>query len=252
MRIFLINHEPWTWELNPNGILTQFVIGQDDIRSAQHITSRNELLEGRFMYWAWKNFRDDYIGLQFRRRFLHLRPMFNEFAPAAELNHRTDFGNSPIIEIPGLGFIEYTMELADKPASAFDWIREFDCVTSRPEIYGYPLGTQYCAVHRPQDWTVFIDTMREEGFTDEELTIHYLHPSNIWIMKWAMFEDYMEHYWPVFNKLVERIVPPADGYQSRVFGFQLERFFSIWLGRYVKRNPATNVKLFPILKGQMA
>lgn len=203
------------------------------------------------MYWAWKNFRDDYIGLQFRRRFLYLRPMFDDFAPAAELNHRTDFGNSCIIEIPGEGFIEYTQELADAPAAAFDWISEFDCITSRAEIYGYPLGNQYCAVHRPPDWEVFINTMKKEGFSEDELSLHYLHPSNIWIMKWGLFEEYMDCYWRVFNKLVERITPPESGYQSRVFGFLLERFFTIWIGRQKQRNDKLKIKLFPILKGQM-
>lgn len=251
MKIFLINHEPWQWTLNPDGILSLFVIGEDDTRDADNISTRNELLEGRFMYWAWRNFRDDYVGLQFRRRFLYLRPMFDGFEPAVELNRRTDLGNTCIIEIPGLGFIEYTMELADKPASAFDWINEFDCITSRPEIYGYPLGNQYCAVHRPQDWEVFIATMREDGFTDAELTIPYLHPSNIWIMKWNMFEEYMDCYWRVFNKLTERITPSLDAYQGRVFGFLLERFFSVWLSRYKERNPEVNIKLLPILKGQM-
>lgn len=250
MNIYMINHEPWGWGVNPAGCITQFVIGKDDL-IGDTITHRDELLEGRFMYWAWKNIHDDYIGLQFRRRFLYLRPMFEGNDGYKELNYNTDLTNGIIFRTPGADFIKYCNILSDQPVTAFDWIGEFDVLTSKPEIYGYPLGSQYCACHRAEDWSIFMEVMRAEGFNDQELSVGYLHPSNIWIMKWELFDEYMDLYWRVFAKLTQLITPPDHPYQNRVFGFLLERFFTIWLGRKHEQVPDLKVKLLPILMGDM-
>ena len=249
INIYMVNHAPWAWNLRSERVIRQFVIGRDDI-AGDNITERTDLLEGRFMYWLWKNSHADYVGQQFRRRFLYFRPMFDDNDSYADFNYIADLTPTHSPMIPGERFINYCQYLSEQPDEAFDWLREYDVVTSKKEVYGYPLGTQYCACHRADDWDIFYRLMRAEGFSDEDLLITWLNPSNIWVMRWDLFNEYMDCYWRVFECLTQAITLPTDGYQSRAFGFLTERFFTIWLER--KRKQANlNVAYFPILMGDM-
>src|SRR5215469_647886 len=250
MMIYQINHEPFSYNIYENGVVCQFVIGQDD-RTGENITDQNLLLEGRFMYWAWKNAKDDYIGLQYRRRYLYFPDMLKGVNGFRDLTFRAEISKDWQLRCTTSRFQRYVIELSKRPADEFEWIKKYDLITSIPEHYpGISIIEQYGISHDAKDWGIFEQIMIEEGFTREHMTMQYLYTSNIWVMRWEVFDIYMKLWWRVMQKLVTRITPNLnDSYQQRVFGFLTERLFTIW---FTRMSFQFRQKHFPILFGELS
>jgi len=117
-----------------------------------------------------------------------------------------------------------------------------DVVCRVPEMCGVGNLNWGC---RPQDWEIFAEAIRDQGY---DLSIPYFLACNMFLMKWGLFDRYMQDWRRVFTEVEGSISPPdPPDYQHRVFGFLSERFFTLWLHRERCTNPSLRVLFLPVL-----
>lgn len=118
------------------------------------------------------------------------------------------------------------------PAHVATILEEFDCIMPRSIYYDLPLAPQYRSAHRPEDWEVFIDVLRDVFGIDAgrffEQT-HKLTPYSMFVMRPDRFLAYCDDAVQVIEGLLARLAPAPDAYQNRAIGFLMERYVTFSL-----------------------
>ena len=173
------------------------------------------------IYWAWKNLKDvDIVGLCHYRRYFDFHKQCRLFYPYT------------IYKSDQLGSLDFSI-----PQDVLSSVEKGTVVVARSVSYNMPVYYCYCAAHNSSDIKKVKNIIKEtcdpkylKAFDDVMLNSNLLHPCNMFLMRWADFDNYCSWLFPLLEK-AEALVNTEhyDSYQKRVWGFIAERLFNVWL-----------------------
>lgn len=215
----------------------------------------------RAQYFVWRNLLPqlDMVGcLQYRRTLFLSTPSLLRKHPLTGAIRASAFQ-----VIPTQGFT-LTAEMYD---AYIDILRGLDAedrqeltailggwdiVTVRPEHMGITMGQQYGQGHDPQHWDLLVDVVRANPWyasrpwkADLDTKTIWFH--NMYVMRAALFDEYMTFWWQIVEAVRQRLAIPDDPHQMRVFGFMSERLFTIFLLQKMIDCPELRVQQVPVL-----
>lgn len=173
------------------------------------------------MYWAWKNLKNvDIIGLCHYRRYFDF--------------HGTCGYLIPYKNIPVEKFKDCNITV---PQNIINKINNGDIVVARPFYSSYNLIINYSLHHISDDIRVLQDIIRStqprifvDAFRHVMYNRNYLIPYNMFIMRWADFDEYCNWLFPLLEKVECKIdISHYNQFQTRIYGFMAERLFNVWL-----------------------
>ena len=255
IKIFVSAHKPTT--TIPNSKIFQPIqVGTDQAakklpgflydNSGDNISTLNpRFCELTAAYWAWKNCDADYIGLFHYRRYLD----FNQTGKP------TDEWGSIIADALNPQTI-HEFGLEDGQISSV--IASYDIIVSEPKDIrampgmGRTVREQFSAngALYDNDIEIMLEVLADKypnylPFAKNYLHGHYAYFNNLFIMKHAIFDEYMEWLFDVLFECDKRI--SYDGYSAealRTPGHLAERLLGIWLS-YQRAHNDYKIKELP-------
>jgi len=226
-----------------------------------NISQEASYCEMRGHYYVWKNLLSgcDYVGFQHYRRWLffdHMQaasqqPLFSFIRRKYLADpHSNDFSADQDT------FKIYTDAAQALSAADLDAIREtighYDIVTVKP--WKFSIGDQYRSIHVPQDWDTLMQIWAKHSrfrskpnYLNPELQAFY--SCNMFVMRAAVFNDYMSFWWELIQEFAKAVKPHADSYQSRLYGFVSERIFTLYLYQLRMERPDLRLLELPKIVG---
>lgn len=187
------------------------------------------------MYWAWKNApKTDYIG------FFHYRRLFNfglPLAPEAHWSERNFFDfNKETIKRFGWDY-----DTIIKAIDGADIVMPHIEDVQRPPEWKEPgtLYEHYRNCHVSRDINLTMKVIKDLYPEDSEITEKVMGSTrgyfcHMFIMKWEIFQEYMEWLFNITMKVTSQIDLDApiykfDSHERRVSGFIGERIINIFV-----------------------
>lgn len=250
LKIYTVHHAVPRWYM-ANETLVPFIVGDNDPaayalttaeqriiqtdREPPTLSAVHSLAEMRCHYWVWKHLPDavDYVGFQhYRRAFV------SALSGGGYAELRADR--------------EYFMRRG--PGLTASWLRGLldhcDIIVPRKWPAEPDLGTDYGRSHSEADWQVLLGSLPAvHQVLNIAGAIGYIYRANMFVMRRDLFNEYMGWWDPIMTKVAATITPPAEGYQSRTFGFMSERLFTMWVTMQRVERPELRIIELPMLVG---
>jgi len=197
-------------------------------------TKNNSYCELTGMYWAWKNLKGlDAIGLCHYRRYFDFHKQCPSYLP---------YGNFKVEYFEKIDF-----NLTDKISK---YIEKGYVIVPSKIILGTTLEVQYCLIHDSKDLRTLENVIKDhcnDRYADAFYHVIHgnnkLHPFNMFIMPWDVFDRYCQWLFPILKAVeLKTDTHSYDPYQQRLFGFMAERLFNVFL--YAER---IRTKDFPVI-----
>lgn len=194
---------------------------RDDTGSNISIKNNN-YCELTGLYWIWKNdTTSNIIGLcHYRRYFAFLADKKPGF--------------------PGIRHVIAGCDSQDEinkivsPICLDEYLDKYDVIVPIPADLKVSLEEHYCMEHITDDWNMMkkaVNNLFPEYNSSMEACFagKWFYPYNMFIMRRALFEEYMSWLFLILNEVERNINIDKDPYQARVFGFLSERLFTLFL-----------------------
>lgn len=212
MTIFQVGHKPFI----PIGNKGYFPIGVGSYTTAIfndysgiNISYLNSVInECTAIYWIWKNYRSDYIGINHYRRVFESEINKSWPLQIPEAHSILDMADIIVAEPISLGIYSIPDVLAiqvikEAFENSFCLLKSIIAKSDKETIEAF-------------------NKVMENGI---------LYPCNMFIMRWELFDDYCQWLFkiilPMTNKL--DIKQQWDNYSKRIIGFWAERLLTVWL-----------------------
>lgn len=180
--------------------------------SGENISAKNaNYCELTGLYWAWKNLKNDYIGLCHYRRYFARENIHTDNIEKKKtaILHRKDYEKL---------------------------LQEYDVILPvKRNYYIETVRSQYEHAHNKRDLDEAEKIIKElypeysEAFT-KVMSRTKLHILNMFVMKKTLFDEYCSWLFNILFELEKRIdINSYNQYEARVFGFISERLFNVWL-----------------------
>lgn len=173
------------------------------------------------MYWAWKNLKEvDVIGLCHYRRYFDFSKQCKWWAPY------TVFGTA-----------EFDGKDRRIPDEVLNKVNDGRIVVTKPTNCQFNLMADYCCYHNSDDFKVLQHIVMssqseniKRAFYDVMYGSNNKYTYNMFIMKWADFDEYCKWLFPLLEKVEATIdITHYNAVQKRIFGYMSERLFNVWL-----------------------
>lgn len=176
--------------------------------TGENISAKNaNYCELTGLYWAWKNFEYEYIGLCHYRRYFSKKSVDKD--KKAAIFHKGDY---------------------EKLLQKYDVL-----LPTKRNYYVETVRSQYEHAHNKRDLDEVEKIVQElypeysEAFT-KVMNRTKLHILNMFVMKKEKFDEYCKWLFDILFELEKRIdISDYNQYEARVFGFLSERLFNVWL-----------------------
>ena len=217
------------------------VLGQPCDNISAKNKNYNELTA---IYWAWKNIKRLYPGLEYIG-LCHYRRFF-DFANSFPLADATIV--KPISEVVNYKLDKKSLERI---------LSKYDIVMAEPLFFRTNLQEQYCVHHISDDFRTLCKVV-DDLYSEDSYCFYktmYMNNAfsgyNMTVMKWDLFEQYCTWLFGILEEC-ERRISRYNNNQARVFGFMAERLFNVWKAKQKERG--TKIKYVPIIlfKGESA
>lgn len=189
-------------------------LGYQGDNTGENISNKNSsFCELTGLFWAWKNFDCDYIGLCHYRRYFTTKSLLTRFMSR---NNKFD--------------LILNEEDVNHLMSKYDVI-----VPKKRNYYIENIWTHYQNAHEIKDLEETREIIEEMypsyvSSFDEVMSGKTLHLYNMFVMKKKDFNRYSEWVFSILFELEKRTdISDYDAYQSRIYGFISERLFNVWL-----------------------
>lgn len=178
-------------------------------------------------YSVWQRLRGlglcdaDHVGFQQYRRMF-----FFNVGSAVKDFHAT---SQSFFTVNADEFRQYRCDLQDAPPKPIaDFVAAHDIITTR----AWPLDSvrsHFVSSHGEPAWDALARAVGRMGYdvTHER----EFHPCCLFIMRVPIFRRYMEDWWK-FITLYEMAAVGELGHTERIFGYALERFWSMWYRKH--------------------
>ena len=175
--------------------------------TGDNISNKNKnFCELTALYWAWKNVKADYIGLDhYRRHFASGRigSKKNRVATQAYLDH---------------------------------FITRYDVILPRKRHYFIETNrSQYIHAHHKEDLDVLETVLKEKypkimPYYEKDMEKTSGHKFNMFIMKYDVLSSYCSFLFDVLFEVEKRLdISSYSAYDARVFGFLSERLLDVYI-----------------------
>ena len=245
-----MSHLPFSYEFRGD-FFSPFVLGIDDL-AGDNISDRVAWSEGRGHYWLWKNVKfadDEFVAINQYRRCFFFFPLLGKGTPYEfHAEHLHKVPTQTIVHFTRAEYIDFVhyIESADREPLN-DWLESVDVVVNRPLEYQRPIGVIYGEHHRREDWEIFAQVCRRNGYDDGRH--HFLTGHLMFLMRPAIFNEYMAAWWRVMSEVDQILQHEDDSYQHRKIGYLSERFMSAWLLKMRLERPSLRIQTLPIAEG---
>jgi hypothetical protein len=247
LKVYTVHHAVPQWYM-ADDTFVPFIVGEagegplDPVfqtdREPPTLTDHHSLAEMRCHYWVWQHLPPtahgggNYVGFQHYRR-----------AFAGEMS---------------------AGRVAEFRVSAADWLRRepgltahwfngtlnhADIIVPRKWPAAPDLGTDYARSHSAEDWQTLLHALPSPELTTLAAQIDFIHRANMFVMRVDLFNEYMTWWDMIMTRVMLAIIPPADGYQSRTFGFMSERLFTMWVTQLRHQRPQLRILELPLVLG---
>lgn len=154
------------------------------------------------MFWAWKNIKNDIIGVcHYRRYFFKDGNVFDK------------------------SYIESVLS-------------RYDIIIRQKVLWKQTIYDQYKKEHKEKDM-IEVRKIISEKFPeyikafDHVMAGYTIYLTNMFIAPKTIFDDYCEWLFEILFELEKRIdISDYDDYQKRIFGFISERLFNVWIANH--------------------
>ena len=176
------------------------------------------------LYWAWKNLKNDYIGLCHYRRYFARENIHTDNIEKKKtaILHRKDYEKL---------------------------LQEYDVILPvKRNYYVETVRSQYEHAHNKRDIDetkrIVLELYPEYSEAFEKVMGRTkLYILNMFVMKKQQFDEYCSWLFSILFELEKRIdISSYNMYEARVFGFIAERLFNVWLEKQ-----QLNVKEIPVI-----
>lgn len=218
---FMITQTPYLPIQVGKSISSEELAMQGD-NTGDNISSKNaSYCELTGIYWAWKNLKGlDAIGVCHYRRYFDFHQQCRNYLP---VDH---FATTETKEI------KY-----DLTRSVINELERGNIIMPQRNTIGTTLGVQYCLIHNSRDLKIMEDVITEfceKKYLDAFHHIIYgnnkMHPFNMFIMPWEVFDRYCTWLFMILKEIENRIdITNYDSYQKRIYGFMSERLLNVFL-----------------------
>lgn len=123
---------------------------------------------------------------------------------------------------------------------------------TKQKVYPYSLQTDYSVCHVSDDMRTLQSILPKvhpeyiASFARVILCANKLSPTNMFVMRWEMFDQYAAWLFSVLDECQRRIdISSYSAVQVRIFGYMAERLFNVWAD-YQRRRGA-KVKRLPVV-----
>lgn len=162
------------------------------------------------IYWAWKNLKSDYIGLNHYRRYF----------------------SRTFLAVDKYSRIATTMDIEQA-------LKEAPVLLPRKTHYFIETNyTQYAHAHHIQDLELTREILDRQdpdsvAIFDAVMGQTSGHRFNMFVMRKDLYEQYCSWLFPVLFELESRLdIIDYSDYDKRVFGFVAERLMDVWINRF--------------------
>ena len=174
------------------------------------------------LYWIWKNYKADIVGLYHYRRYLTYLPD-NAMQNYKNLT-QVDNNEQNLLYLTS----ESQLNALKRKLSVFEAIipRKF---TQLPSI-----STLYQQLHEPAPWQAFLRAIKRK-YPNQSWAVDYFNTSNemtvcnMFVTSWDIFDAYCEDLFDVTSEVFKEIGAPYTSWNNRYPGFLAERFLGFWL-----------------------
>ncbi len=113
------------------------------------------------------------------------------------------------------------------------------------------MKTQYAKCHNYKDLELSISILKQkypdyDNIIDIVLKQKKIYINNMFIMKYNLFNDYMNWLFSILNEAEKTIVLPKNLYQQRALSFIAERLFNFYIYK-LKQDKNIKIKELPIV-----
>lgn len=182
----------------------------------------NNYCELTGLYWIWKNdTTSDIIGLcHYRRYFAFLADKITGFPGVRDV-------------IAGYDSQDEINKIVS-PVCLDEYLNKYDVIVPIPVKFKVSLEEHYCNNHITDDWNMMkkaVSKLFPEYNSSMEACFagKWFYPYNMFIMRRALFEEYMSWLFLILDEVEKNININKDPYQARVFGFLSERLFNLFV-----------------------
>lgn len=223
----------------------------------ENLAHDERLSEMRHQYHVWRHAERQaaYIGFEhYRRAFLiDFLPIniASQHKNLLELRQRFARNDRDCLHsLPEYDFDEYirlrNSNCDTYPEIYHKWISSFDVVLPRP-LFDETLRQQWTWTHISQYWDQFVSVIHDASYFKKHtnfIDFDIMRPSffNMYIMRWEIFDQYMEFWTECADKL-SNILP----HEPRLLGHFSERLINLFIHQKIIEQPALRVLKLPVL-----
>lgn len=223
--IFIVSHKKYNFPKMEGYIPIQVGNGENlgilRDNTGDNISNKNQnYCELTALYWIWKNYKSDIIGITHYRRYFT----------------KNIFSSRPI-----------SKENVEK------YLEKYDIILPKPLcMLRLNVKQQYANSHYIKDLLLCGEIIQEKypKYTNSFNKImekKYFYQYNMLITKKEIFDDYMEWLFEILFELEKKIdITNYSDYDKRVYGFLSERLFNVWLEEHdklkIKELPIINIE----------
>ena len=215
--------------------------------TGDNISSKNLTFnEVTAQYWVWKNYKEaEFVGFCHYRRYLIYPSENNIYNKISNKIRRT-------FKIKNKNF---TTQMDEKlnlfTSKILNDTEKYDIFVPREILMPLTLEEQYEKFHVIDHYIQLGKSIEKEA---PELSKYFMLASsrkaiflgNLFIMKFEIFDNYMQKAIKVLEDVEKNIVLPDDAYQRRAIGFLSERLFTVFM-YYILDTQDYKVKKLDIL-----
>lgn len=208
--MFVAAHKPVDWVASGYNLIQvgaanhkHFCDITDDV--GDNISKKNpSYCEVTALYWIWKNFHADAVGLVHYRRYF--------------MRNRITASRSGVLSIPEIESL----------------INHYNIIIPDGYTFSGNVRDNYVAIHDIQQLDVlrdfFLRSPEELRAFDQVMQSKTIPLCNMFVMAWPLFDAYMSWLMPILEYCENHIDTSSyNSYNQRMVGFIAERLLSVWL-----------------------
>ncbi len=237
IKILICCHKPCGLPPDPDGIFLPIQVGAA-ISSAELGMQRDDQVNGKpcdnisaknksyceltALYWAWKNIRKiypglEYIGLNHYRRYFNFDKKFSIY-------------EDNVLEENKIQKYQFNFENLKR------LLEKNSCIIAKKHFYKFSMYWTYCLFYVSEDYRTLKKTIQKSFPEYYKTFLHcmeksnFYHPYNMFIMSYNDLNSYCSWLFSVLSKIENHI--PFESYseqQKRVFGYISEFLLLVWL-----------------------